>query len=685
MRVIGLTRLCFLFCLAVIATACAQKITTHSDRMELPKEAVPLYDEVAAFRAPAAGRSGAAVGTTKLRLDLAFLIRDSKPSRVVVAPFDDDNWYEPAEARLEGSMATVEVDPSKNFLVALDLGDGARGGYQAMVQLGAAGGLIPGALKPKLCQLILCSPDAFPLSEIGRRLPEVDDLPFEIGNVVPPIPVGAVGRGGTVCEDCFERGPSIIPCVLHKWCGPFPIPRRVRIRRNIYSLSTAEVAKLQAGVAVMKARAATDPTSWWYQAKMHATNSAALPLQDQCQHRQFLFFSWHRMFVYFFERILRKAVGDPDFAQPYWNYTDVAAQRVIPEPYRLPANASTNALYNSSRAAVYNGGAGLPAADVSYSAGFNLTNFTTSSSSVPSFGGLTVGGPQHFPSGGWSGRIEMSPHNNVHNDISGEMASGESPRDPIFWLHHSNIDRLWKRWLLLGNGRANPTGDTVWMNHVFTFFDENGTQQSLTGAQVLYTVSQLGYRYDDEPYVIWPLVQGPLMMAVPRKPGPPEPLGSIKRQVRLEAGRADVTLSLPERGRAGIASALKASAGGERLILQVSEIRYDAPVGLTYLLFLNLPAGDRNPGPAHPGFIGTLGFFGGDHHAAGAGEGLSVEYDITRVARRIGLSGDLVISALPSLPEVPEDRKDLQALRDRMRPEGHPSFGQVTLSRVRFD
>lgn len=70
-------------------------------------------------------------------------------------------------------------------------------------------------------------------------------------------------------------------------------------------------------------------------------------------------------------------------------------------------------------------------------------------------------------------------------------------RDPIFWLHHANIDRLWKHWLVQGDGRANPTDD-AWATEAFTFFDENGTEVSLTGAEILDTVEDLGYRYDDE-------------------------------------------------------------------------------------------------------------------------------------------------------------------------------------------
>ena len=45
-------------------------------------------------------------------------------------------------------------------------------------------------------------------------------------------------------------------------------------------------------------------------------------------------------------------------------------------------------------------------------------------------------------------------HGGVHNALGldnrmnpvGTMATATSPADPIFWLHHSNIDRIWAEW-----------------------------------------------------------------------------------------------------------------------------------------------------------------------------------------------------------------------------------------------
>ncbi len=39
-----------------------------------------------------------------------------------------------------------------------------------------------------------------------------------------------------------------------------------------------------------------------------------------------------------------------------------------------------------------------------------------------------------------------SLHNHVHNAVGGDMDTARSPNDPLFFLHHANIDRLWAQW-----------------------------------------------------------------------------------------------------------------------------------------------------------------------------------------------------------------------------------------------
>lgn len=670
-----------LITLGSLSLSAAPREQQHFQRTELPEQIIPFYGEVAAFKPARTSRK-----TAKVDIDLAFLIKRSKIQSVTVVPYDKENWYKPVSVKLTGTKLQSELQLDRNVLVILDLGEIARNNYLVASQLGAARGLISPSLRSKLCNLILCAREQFHANTIVEKLPEARQLPIDLEKVLPPVPVGPVDRPGTLCEKCFESGPNLLPSLL--WdCGPFPFPMRVFVRRNIYSLTPAQITTLRNGVAAMKAKPASDPTSWVYQARIHAISSGtAAALQDQCQHRQFLFLSWHRMFLYYFERILRKASGDPQFALPYWNYTDVPAQAVLPQAFRLPANPS-NALYNGTRAGLYNGGTPLPAADVSYTMAFNLTNFTTTVNGSPSFGGRTVAAPAHFPSSAGSGRLEQSPHNNVHNDINGDMATGESPLDPIFWLHHSNIDRLWKRWLALGNGRSNPTADNFWMTHVFNFFDENGTQVSLTGAQILDTVSQLKYRYDDEPSMVCAQLSTERVPAAKfMEPTKSEFIASIKKPTSLGDARLDVPLPLPEEGKNMLKRSREGRFQKERIVLQLRNIDYDQPVGVTYLIFLNLPPGDKKADHTHPNFIGTLGFFGkseSPQHAHGTeGEGLTEDYDITALVQKAGGVDDLRLTFIPSLPQAPPDRKDLQEMIARLKPQGNPRFGEVLLLRL---
>jgi hypothetical protein len=72
----------------------------------------------------------------------------------------------------------------------------------------------------------------------------------------------------------------------------------------------------------------------------------------------------------------------------------------------------------------------------------------------------------------------------VHGLVGGGFGwmsdANMAARDPIFWLHHANSDRLWKRWLDQGGGRSDPLDDDVWMDTPFHFFDATGQQVTIT-------------------------------------------------------------------------------------------------------------------------------------------------------------------------------------------------------------
>jgi Common central domain of tyrosinase/Polyphenol oxidase middle domain len=94
----------------------------------------------------------------------------------------------------------------------------------------------------------------------------------------------------------------------------------------------------------------------------------------------------------------------------------------------------------------------------------------------------------------------QDPHGNVHGEVGGWMCCvPTSAQDPIFYLHHANVDRQWNLWLAQGGGRTDPLGDTTWKNRQYTFFEENGAQVQMTACEILRAAAQLNYVYECEP------------------------------------------------------------------------------------------------------------------------------------------------------------------------------------------
>lgn len=105
----------------------------------------------------------------------------------------------------------------------------------------------------------------------------------------------------------------------------------------------------------------------------------------------------------------------------------------------------------------------------------------------------------------FSFRIEGNPHGTVHGTIKGDMGSiRTSARDPIFWLHHANIDRLWTAWMK-AKKRTLPDKASAWWSTTWTF-DVAGNMKRTAGAMV-DPDGLLDYRYDNETMpVLGPLV-----------------------------------------------------------------------------------------------------------------------------------------------------------------------------------
>ncbi len=436
---------------------------------------------------------------------------------------------------------------------------------------------------------------------------------------------------GQFLEIGVERDPLVGDCMhLSRHIGtvtpPFSaVPALPPFTRpSIANLTPTQVASLRHGIQVMMSRPETDPTSYRFQANIHGTtDSAVTPAEtqgwNQCEHGSYYFLAWHRMYLYFFDRILRAAAGDPNLVLPYWDWTD-PAQRTLPIPFRQPADPS-NPLFIATPdrpAGLNDGTAQLGAGTIDFSVAFSDTAFDSPTGSGLSFGGQ-IAAPMQFNSP--HGDLESQPHDVVHVALGGLMGDPDTAaQDPIFWLHHANIDRLWNRWLQQGGGRQDAT-DSAWLNTQFTFFDEVGHAVFLTGREIVDSVGQLNYRYEDDPPVAG---SGQTHRHAAQTSGTPNvrtagihALGTatLATGKRIELAGSSVRLTIPL-SSANLTRVRKIVGGANafKVLLRFDDIQYEKSNGVYYEVYLDPPEGETLSIKT-PGYVGNLSLFGLKSHA----------------------------------------------------------------------
>lgn len=291
-------------------------------------------------------------------------------------------------------------------------------------------------------------------------------------------------------------------------------PRKLRVRPAAQSVDAAYIAKFNRAVELMRALPDDDPRSFKQQANVHcaycdgAYDQLGFPDLELQVHNSWLFFPFHRYYLYFYERILGKLIDDPTFAMPFWNWDSPAGMQ-MPAFYTQP----NTALYDQFRDKKHQ-----PPAVVNLNFGDSDQNATAdqqtqtnltvmyrqmvSNSKTPSlfFGSAYRRGEDPNPG---SGSIENIPHGPVHvwtgdrtqpnTEDMGNFYS--AARDPIFYGHHSNIDRMWSVWKTLGGKRQDIT-NSDYLDASFFFYDENAQMVRVKVRDCLDT-AKLGYTYQD--------------------------------------------------------------------------------------------------------------------------------------------------------------------------------------------
>lgn len=365
----------------------------------------------------------------------------------------------------------------------------------------------------------------------------------------------------------------------------------LRVRQSWDSFCSGPTyASFLNGIRLMRSNQDTSsPDSWGYWANVH---------HQYCPHGKPYFLAWHRGLLYRFEGHLRKVSGDPSLVLPYWNYYD---KPQVPPQFL----DDTLPLYRNGRTG----------------------DDVTGALSLDPFSDTIL----HFQRGktdSFEVALETQPHNPVHNLVGGIMASiSYSPWDPLFWVHHANIDRLWVAWISAGGGRRQPAASNTYWNTSLPYGD---AVKAVPGTWTTNTTSYLGYQYDD---VAMPtsLPSGSAMTAASTSTSafslaanttPIRPTASVSaplgasRPLALDHDSTSVDVPLSANDASRVRSTMLARATGDassgpmRVVLDgVRLTSLGKQGGYFYKVFLNLPQQAGAQLPERSYLLGTLGAF----------------------------------------------------------------------------
>jgi len=379
------------------------------------------------------------------------------------------------------------------------------------------------------------------------------------------------------------------------------------------------------------------------------------------------FVPWHRCFVFYFEQIIAAVSGRPEFTLPYWNYStsDPSTRGVIPPQFTLQNDPTFGPLFDGLRNPGVNQGQPIQGNDDSLLSLDSLDQTTYSPDPQQGTPGFNMG-------------LDNGLHGNVHVLVGGGQNMGSVPfaaRDPIFWMHHCNIDRLWASWNVAGN--PNPP-----LSQQFTFADGQG-QAVVANIADFLDLSKLNYTYDRFEPIPGAAPLAPAAVAAARVAAPARVAARVAQgAVALGATATQVKLNLtapsPAFAAASVGGRVASVRPGGRVYLIARQLKAKAQPGVVYQLYLDLPP---NPTPQQKidRYVGAINFFGsanhGDAHGGAPVHGEAapfpdkfVSYDITGKARALAASGAL--ASEPVLTIIPRGQPDAAA---------EPVIGQIEL------
>ena len=362
----------------------------------------------------------------------------------------------------------------------------------------------------------------------------------------------------------------------------------LRYRRNINCLTTDQLHDLREALAGLYALPGAAQNSFERIAGLHGN-----PSPTWCIHGSPGFLTWHRVYLAEYEAALRTI--RPNVVLPYWNWSS-GPTTGVPVACRFPTyvdrngNTVSNPLFSGPIAPGAGGGMTSRRPDIDTTTFGDLANDAQNAMAQPDFASFQ--------------NLLNSAHGGVHVRTGGNMGGvATAGFDPIFYLHHANVDRLWALWQASHAGPL-PANEA---NLELEPFKKCYSDEHYRGADTLST-DDLGYRYIHYCFIIIPWL--PLKVA---------------------------EIELPDWWNIRFVRSARLRLAADAMPMRSVELRF----------FAGEPKGDYDAETAtagNPAFLGSLGVFGmrrkGEKMPEGMGrkgEKVDLQLDITdRLRKRSG-------------------------------------------------
>jgi tyrosinase len=225
------------------------------------------------------------------------------------------------------------------------------------------------------------------------------------------------------------------------------VPLMVRVRKNANKLTPRERDRFLLALAMLNS-ATPAPSAYQALRNMHVG-----PASGE-EHGGPQFLPWHRTYLLDLERELQAI--DPSVSMHYWRF-DQPAPKVFTKLFmgdtkRLPSSADFVALDpgNPLVGWVTDSDPGI----------LRASRFDTKTEAAPGLPGFellnqaqTLALGPNYPA---FRAMEGTPHGAAHVSFNGWISDiATAPKDPLFFMLHSNVDRLWALWQWM-NQRTNP-------------------------------------------------------------------------------------------------------------------------------------------------------------------------------------------------------------------------------------